>query len=301
MQIKLYHSLAYTTNGLVPVHLVAKSLLANERLIHESLRILEGLETGFQISSVQISVAKLSNESPLKEFMAIALIGAYQHDLEKEVPQLIQTLTGHHIPDGQATVVTVLVFLVALYLIDAAIERLMPGKSVKAIKAEYEEKIHLAAKMLSLAPERIEEVICARFDNGRNKSLVNKVYDFFSPAKIESGTEIVAGKDVSIKTAAIQEIPSTLDVEQLEAANSYPLDAAVIEIHRADRDENKHGWRAIIQDVSDKKIRMELDPSINPDELYGKKIFRGNVMVIEELQDGGDYQIKAYNLLRVIE
>lgn len=301
MQFNLYHSLTYTTEGLVPVHLVAKSLLANERLIHESLRLLEGLDENFKISSIKVSVAKLSNESPLKEFMAIAIFGIYQKDLEKEMPQFIQTLTGYHVPDGQVTIVTVLVFLVALYLIDAAMERLIPGKSVKAIKAEYEEKKHLAAKLLNVPHELIEEAVNARFDKGRNKSLINKVYEFFSPAKIESGTEIIASNDVKIQLSAIQEIPSALDVEQLEASSSYPLDAVLVEIHRADRDENKHGWRAIIQDVSDKKVRMELDTSIRPEDLYGKKILRGDVMVVEELQDSGDYQTKAYHLLRVIE
>ena len=127
MQIKLYHSLTYTTEGIVPVQLVAKSLLANERLIHESLRILESIGQNFKFDSIKVSVAQLSNESPLKEALAVAIFVAYQHDLEREVPQLLQTLTGHAIPDGSVTIVTVLVFLIAIYLIDAAIERLMPS------------------------------------------------------------------------------------------------------------------------------------------------------------------------------
>jgi hypothetical protein len=301
VEIKLHHSLTYTTDGVVPVHLVAKSLLANERLIHESLRLLEGLDKDFKIDSIKVSVAKLSNESPLKEAMAIAVFVAYQHDLEKELPQLIQTLTGHSIPDGQVTLVTVLVFLVSIYLIDAAIERLMPGKSVKAIKAEYEEKKLLVSSLLKLSPDAIEEAVKNRFGEGRSKSLTSKVYEFFAPAKIESNTEITTDNNFRISLEAIKEIPSALDFAQMEKTNSYELDAVLIEIHRADRDETKHGWRAIIRDVSDRKTRMELDADIQPEELYGKTVLRGDVTIIEDLKDDGDYQVKAYLLRKVGE
>lgn len=300
VQIKLYHSLSYTTDGLVPVHLVAKSLLANERLIHESLRLLEGIDKDFKIDSIQVSVAQLSNASPLREGFAIAIFLAYQKDLEKEVPQLLQSLTDSSILDGRPTIVTVMVLYVALYLMAAAIERLMPGKSVKAIKEEYEEKKQLTAKLLNVSPEIIEAAVKDRFDQGRNKSLVDKVHEFFAPAKIESGTEIIATESLRIPAAAIQEIPSALDSAQLETINSYPASNVLIEIHRADRDENKHGWRAIIRDVSDKKIRMELDMTISPEETWSKKVVRGDVAVIEERGDDGEYHVKAYHLLRVI-
>ena len=41
---------------------------------------------------------------------------------------------------------------------------------------------------------------------------------------------------------------------------------------------------------------MELDLSINPEALYGEKLLFGDVTVVEELQDNGDYEVKAYHL-----
>ena len=158
----------------------------------------------------------------------------------------------------------------------------------------------LVARMLNVSPDIVESAIKDRFDAGRNKTLVNKVYEFFSPAKLEQGT-IISDGGIEISNAAIQEIPSGIDVSQLDASYSYPADAALIEIHRADRDENKHGWRAIIRDISEKKIRMELDISINPENLYAHTIVRGDVVEIEEIGDDGDYHIKAYHLIRLIE
>ncbi len=300
MEIKLYHSLTYTTDGVVPVHLVAKSILANERLMHESLRLLEEVIKDFQISTITVSVAKLTNESPLKEALAATLFISYQHDLEKEVSSLINLLTNNNLPTGQVTILTILVFLLTIFLIDGAIERLMPGRSVKAIKEEYEEKKMLVSKLLEVAPEDIQKAVDKRFNEGKQKSLIATVHNFFSPAKIESNTEITSDDGTRIPLNVINEVPSALDFIQLDRDNTYDLEAVVIEIHRADRDDNKHGWRAIIRDISDKKVRMELDPTIHPDDLYGKKVLRGDVTVVEELKDEGDYVIKTYHLRTVI-
>lgn len=68
VQVKLYHSLTYTTDGVVPVHLVAKSLLANERLIHESLLLLEGLDEDFKIDSAS---QNFQMKVTLKEAMSV--------------------------------------------------------------------------------------------------------------------------------------------------------------------------------------------------------------------------------------
>lgn len=295
MEIKLYHSLEYTTKGVVPVHLVADSLLANERLIHESLRLLEGIDRNLHITGI-VSVENLSNASPLRELLAIAVFLEYQEDLEKQVSDVMQILTGHV---GSNTIVTVLVFLVAIYIIDAAIERFMPSKSSKAIKAEYEEKKLLVSRLLNISPEKLDEIVNKQFCEGKQKSLFGRVIRFFAPAKIEPNTKILSNNDIVISAEAIQEIPTNIDFSRVDENNSYDLDAAMIEIHRADRDENKHGWRAVIRAVSEKKVRMELDSRISPDALYGKKRLLGDVTVIEKLQDHGDYEVKVYYLREV--
>jgi len=302
VKIKLYHSLSYTTDGTVPVYLVARSLLANERLVRESLLLMEELHKNeLQISPLKISVATLSNESPFKEVLAVTAFVAWQKDLEKEVPHIIEMLTGNRISPDYDTLITVLVMFLAIYLIDSIFERVMPGKSVKAIKEEYEHKKLMVAGLLKLSPERLEEVVKHRYENEKGKSLINKALDFFAPAKVETGVEITTGNDIKIPSNVIQAIPPAVHFARLKNTNSYELKSAAVEIHRADRDETKHGWRAIIKDVSERKVRMELDQSINPDRLFGNTVVRGDVTVIEEMQNEGGYQAKVYFLHNVQE
>lgn len=110
----LSHVLTYTTAGDVPVEVVARSLIANERLIRESLRVIESSSPGSEISAVRVRVSSLSNASPLKQVFAVALFVAFQKDLEREVPSLIEKLTGHTVPEQFSTLVTVLVIMVAM-------------------------------------------------------------------------------------------------------------------------------------------------------------------------------------------
>lgn len=300
MEITLLHSIVYSTKGDVPVSVVAKSLLANERFMQESIRLLEAFDKDLKATSVKIKVAKLSNESPLREVLAGVIFLAYQKELEKEVPALIQALTGHAIPADYATLITALVFLIAVYVVDATVERLIPGKAISALKAEYEDKKQYVAKLLKIDPLIIEDAVNSRFGNGRGKALAQKASDFFLPAKIEAGTEISSDNNLKISKEAISEVPSVLDIAKLEQSVSYDLDAAEIEIHRSDLDEQKHGWRAIIKDVVDRKVRMELHTDISPKDLYGKTKLRGNVTVIEEVQPDGGYAVRAYHLTKVI-
>ena len=42
-------------------------------------------------------------------------------------------------------------------------------------------------------------------------------------------------------------------------------------------------------------------PEINPAELYGRKLLRGDVDVVEELSEGGSYELKYYHVRSITE
>lgn len=138
MELALRHALTYTTDGDVPVEVVARSLVANERLIHEALRVIETISPGAEISAIRIRVASLSNASPLRQAFAVALFMTFQKDLERAVPALIEKLTGVDVPDSYDTLVTVIVIMIAMAAVTTATERLFPGKEIKKLKKEYE-------------------------------------------------------------------------------------------------------------------------------------------------------------------
>lgn len=299
MEIALQHSLLFSTKGDVPVSVVAKNLLANERLIHESLRILGGCVDGLEIRKVTVKVAHVSNTSPLKEVFALGLFMAYQKELEAEVPALLQQWLGYATPGGMKTVVTVLVLMTAIYIINASVERLLPGKEIGRLKEEYQDKLAALSKMTGLDRAVIEESLKTRMSEGRLRSLFRKAYEFFTPAKIESGVEILSEDEVVVSKDAINEIPSEAELAQVDLKTVYELSDVEVDIHRSDRDYTQSGWIAVIEEVSDKRRKLVLSPNLDPAKLYGVTKVRGDVLVVEEATEDGELVIKEYHLIEI--
>jgi len=301
MEINLNHELSYTTEGDVPVAVVANSLLANERLIQESLRILGDCYDGIEIEKITVKIRSVSNASPLKGVFAAALFLTFQDDLEKEVPDLVKKLTGQSLPESLDTLVTVLVFIVAIYVIDTAVTRYMPNSRNKNLKAELDAKIKDMSALTHVSPRDLRKIIDERFGGGKARSLFKRTREFFAPAKLEPNVEILLIEEPGISSEAIAEIPSELDIALEETRNIYDLHGVAIEIHRADIDYSNQGWAAIIHEVSDKRRKMILSPDVDPNELFATKKIVGDVTVREEKQADGEYAAKEYHLLKVID
>lgn len=299
MNLTLPHSVVYTTKGDVPVAVIAKSLIAHEQLIIESMKILECCAPGLQISAVKVRVGELTQQSPLKELFLVSLVVAFQEDLQQEVPDLIQKLTGLDVPDSADTLVTVLVLMTAAFVVDTAIERAGLVRKTKKLAQEYERKRDELAQMSGIRADQIDAVIKDRIDTRAQRTLLDRARDLFLPAQMEPGTAIAVSRGTGISSEAIGEIPMDFDLEIANEPHPYERPGVSIEIHRADRDEKKHGWRAIVRDVSGRKVRMELAPDIEPADLYGKTTIVGDILVEEHVAGDGAIEPKTYHLLRL--
>ncbi len=297
MDIAVRHALVYNTRKDVPVHVVAESLLANERLLIESIRIIEKLTPGLDVQSISVRVAELSNSSPLRETLIAALVVTYQTELVKEVPELIQILTGYHVPEKFSTLVTILVLATVFYIISTAAERLLPGKALKKLMEEYQQKISRVSELSGIPKETIEKYAsqCVKQD----ETLLKKALQFLAPAKLEPGANILLPDSSVVSADAIQEVPEEFVFFEPEKVSQYELRGVVIDIHRSDRDEKKHGWRAVVPSVCESKVRMELAPGIDPESLWGRKTIVGNIVVSDEVFFDGTSKPTVYHLMSV--
>ena len=67
MDVTVPHTVVYETDGKVPIDRVIESLEAQRQLLGETVPILEALIPDLKIESISISVAEISNQSPLRE------------------------------------------------------------------------------------------------------------------------------------------------------------------------------------------------------------------------------------------
>lgn len=303
MELALHHSVTYTTPDDVPVEVVARSLIANERLIREALRVIEAVSPGTTISAVRVRVNSLSNASPLKQAFAVALFVTFQKDLERAVPALIEQLTGHAVPEAYTTLVTVLVMMVAMAIITSATDRLLPGKEVKKLKKDYEKKLEWFAQQSGIDKDELHQKLQSLSSERGQVSLVKKAVEFFMPAKLQRGADILANDPAIGRIAAetIAEIPEEICTAPDGSIASYDIDAVLVDIHRSDRDQGKYGWRAVIENVSAKKVRLEFAADIDAAAYYGKKTIVANVTVIEEQSSEGALEPKTYFVKQVVQ
>src|SRR5947207_1420919 len=98
MRVDLPFEITYETTGVSPIDDVIDALVSAKLLIEEGGYNLAAFIPGLQIESVQVSVRTVSQGSHLRELLLVGIYLAAQPQLEREVPALVEKLTGTHVP-----------------------------------------------------------------------------------------------------------------------------------------------------------------------------------------------------------
>lgn len=295
-RIELDHQVTYNTETHVEVSVVARALLASEALIKESVSLLDNLfpEASFSISDMRVE--NLSNNSPLKEILTVGVFMAFQDDLERQVPHLVEGLLGAQVSSDHKTLVTVGVIITAICVIDQIVQRLFPGKDIKELKGTYERQLKEASKLTGKSIEDIDAYLRANIGGKLKGRLAKAALEFFLPAKQDGGVAIIGSGGQLVSEAAIREIPHDVDFAELDKRRFYELDDVSVDIHRSDIDSNSQGWRGAIDEVSEKILKIELFPEISPRDLYGKTGVTADVLIIEEQDAEGEWSPKVIHI-----
>jgi hypothetical protein len=298
-EIPFEHKIFYDMTEVSSIADVANSLLANERLLRCSVLLLEDLVDGVTISSVDVRIKRITQESPLEEWLSGAVVTAYQRDLEKEVPRLIHKLLGGHVPHEYNSLITALVMVVGLYGVKTVYSRLFPKKEPQQINNNYQTLINVAGDYIQVSPHRIETAITQRFSTGLRPLIQKAGLDLLRPAKKFDGTKILGPDGIEISSAAIRESPNAIDLAAEEDMDQYPLQNVEIEIRAIDKDHKKRGWAAVVKDVSKNRIRMQIYPTVDTAQIFGKDRIRGDIIVVNKKDENGDYFPSMYHLVKI--
>jgi hypothetical protein len=154
MEVTVPHSVVYETAGVVPIDRVIESLEAQRRLILEAIPVIEELVPALTVEKISISVGQISNQSPLRETLFVALFVVFQNDLTKEVPPLIQEITGVSFPPSYNTIITIVTMLVLFYGIDAAFRILAKRLGTSRASRQLDGVVAELAKGLNVPEKR---------------------------------------------------------------------------------------------------------------------------------------------------
>lgn len=298
--LNLTHQVTYDLKGNAVISDVANSLVANEKLIKLSCLILEDCIPGFKIESIDVKLKRVLNESPLTEMLGYALVMVYQKELIAEVPPIVESILHTDIPHKYDTIVTIVAMLLVIHGIEAFYKRIFPAKKPESAQKDYTQLITVAGDLIQVPSSKIDEKVKERFSKGLKILLQKTALDFIKPARREKGVKIYAPDGSVISSATIQEVPKDTDLfdEELE---QIPMQNVEIEIRAIDKDRKKQGWAAVIKDATEKRLRVEVYPTIDAKKIYGKDKIRGDIILVNKKDEGGEYKPHMYNLIKVYD
>lgn len=298
MELSIPHSVVYDFDGQASVAEIAKSLIAQDKLVRDSLEVLEHVFPDLSFEKPKVSVREVSHASPLRTILLTSVVAVYGPELGEDVPDILNTLFGVDVPDGYDSIVSVLVLLIAIYGVDRLWKKLGAEiKDIRALRADRARLLKQAADQASVTEDHLEEAI-ERVLSKRKRSIMKAGADFFEPAKRHRARSVsVPGAEVG--QDAIEAMPSDVDLAQYEPPREIEeLERVVVHFRAHDLDRDK-AWAATIDEVSPNRRPLHLAPDVKPEQLFERSQVIADVLVTSELDNEGEYVPTLYYLQRV--
>ncbi|MDQ0564979.1 hypothetical protein GRI55_09495 [Erythrobacter citreus] len=307
MQKTLHHRVEYSADQ-IPLAEVVESLLAQQRLLEEGIAVLARAAPDSDLRLVAIHVNQIVAGSLLTD-LALEIYHSYQESIDDKVIKGIEGLTGVDVPPEYESLATLAALAVTYFVARWAYEAVtqkkkkdqpaLPSPPPIHIDGEYNKVVNIIANTLTISPEAIERAVSDEITPKKRRQLVGRVTDFFRPAKQNPGSSINVGGFGDLEQEAITEYPNEADLQGLEDTTILPLPNQQIEIRATDRDSLKTGWKARIIGQADieRKMPMDLYPTVDADALADHKMVVADIAVEFAREKGGSLRPKRIHLL----
>jgi hypothetical protein len=309
MEITFPHEIEFTTKDQVSVEDVAKSLVANASILLYVGKVLEQCFPDLQIERIKPRFVSATTSSLLKEALAVDILSNFQEDLKREVPKLIEGITGAHLDPQYATVVTVVFFVVLLYGLDKACEFFKTPRvgsdsasPPSLITGNYGTVINISGGLFGIPPSEIAGAVQRSIPLNQRRALAKTAVNFVRPAKHEPGASII-GAGLTITPEAIEDTPGALDIaledDDEEKTDGYSRVKVIL--HAYDIDHVSSGWAGHIDGVWDKRIRLKLSPTIQPNGLFGRESVVADIILVSKKRHDGSYVPTLIHLIDIYD
>lgn len=277
MEILFPHRVEYKFNGPVSIPEVIGTLDATQHLAAELGHLLEAIVDGLVIERIAVQVSDIE-EGSLKEYFILAIAMTFQDDLKKTVPPMVSKLLGVQIPDEYNTLVTACVVLLLFIGAELVTKRL--GSTVKTFRLKEQSDLLIAelSRETNTPESRIRKALDDRFSKpSRARKLGRAAVQFFRPSRMRKNDPVLVG-DKLIESDVVAEVPKEdAGPEELEPTQS--LTGVRIEINAKDKDKGNVGWAGTIKNVSDRRLKMVLFPTVRREDLWNRDEVKGDVIV----------------------
>lgn len=285
------HEFFYSNKQPVPLGEIAESLLALERIAKISPKVLEEL-TKVSIERVEVYVEELHSGS-LLEKVAIRFFFQDEAGLNAFVDK-VKDKVG---PPGMSR--NVLIGAVLLALVGygswlAAKTTNVPSQT--SIEANNNVIINIGAESAGMTADTFKAIVEAAVSD--KKALAEQSVKFIKAARADPAASIrMDGSDkMSIPAEVIAATPVAVEFKKQDKTEQLP--DVDLHIRATNLDSRKTGWAGLIPGKIDRRIRLQIDPSVEIEDVAGKFSLRANVVVFHKLDKDGKHLVPDYILLR---
>ena len=294
----------FTTQARPSVSSVAASLVAYEQNVREAIATLELIYPGLVVDGVELRFRRAGSDSPLKEVIDGLITLSYQTDVGRQIPVVIEHLTGHKVSRDTGAVIEIVVLALTTYGLYWATDKVFGRKKPDAapiILGDFNTIVQAGGDVLVAEPALLDQAVRARFQSeAQARTLSKRAIQLVRPAAAERGAGLQAG-GAELSSEAIRAAPTMLDfvTEDEEDLISEHQDQTVV-IHATDLDSNKTGWAGHLPGLWEKRLKMRLYPTVRRDEVFGKAQFRADLILVRKATDEGKSIPFLFHVVRIL-
>lgn len=279
MELTVHQQIYYSNKELVPIKDVAESLLALEAIIRQSPDVLEAMFPGTKIQSVEIYINELKSDS-IWEDVVVKFIFGNQQKFDEFIANVRERIGMDNImnnPQLLSSIILVMILSGGAYYLGK--DKSASPQQKATIEANNNTIIQIGAGMIELNSEDFKALIDSAIKD--KDKLAKNAIKVVNPAKRDPEASITfnGNEELRINNESVKAMPRSIqepeDEEFIEDYKNIEL-----EIRAIDLDSTKRGWAVVVPDIHKKRVRLQLDPTVDPEDLLDKRKVNADVTVI---------------------
>jgi hypothetical protein len=194
LRIEVPFEIEYLTPGTVPIDELIDSLTATRYVLEESGYFLPSVVEGLRLEHLSIGVRSITHTSPLRELFLLTLVVAFQKDLTRTIPPIVDDVFRTTTPEQYKELVTVVALMVLFYgvgyvkdVVAGATTNLRASRQLDAVISEIAERT-------GYTNEEIRTRLRSKFASKNSlRELGSAALRFFKPSKSQNNSPVVVG------------------------------------------------------------------------------------------------------------
>lgn len=111
--------------------------------------------------------------------------------------------------------------------------------------------------------------------------------------------QAVDAPQFSIPNEVIDAVPTHEEISERDPDGSTKLEKVTVYLRATDLDNVKTGWAATVEEISDRRLKLELADNIRPEMIFGRKTVTADIEAIFKRLATGDRRYQSYRITRI--